>query len=622
MTAYGKQTCTRGSGLRRLKDVMLLRRATSLLCIVPLVSFAGCSNELWQSTAAGSNAAVTGIHGSVHGGQQPVALATIQLYGVGTGGDKSAAMPLLKQAVATDANGNFNITGLYSCTGVTQVYLTATGGIPGGSLVNNNLAMMTALGACSSLSAATTVSVNELTTVAAVSALEPYMASYTAVGSGTSDAGALASAFALAAEYVDPAVGQAPGQGIPAGYSDPISLINTLGDILSSCINSSGGAAGSNTACGSLFTLATPAGGTAPADTIQALIDIDLTPAVNTAPLYAQALASGPFQPSLAASPASFQLNLAPTTVSRTLYTFPESDNGVTPLYTLVNNAQRTIDMTMYELVDTTFSADLVAACNRGVKVRVILDQNNEKSSNTPAYNQLNATPNCQAVWANPQFSVTHEKSFIVDERQAAILSLNLTSRYYSDTRDYGIVENDVNDIAAMQATFNTDYGSTTDLSYQPGAGDDLIWSPTTADADLVNMIANAQSTLMVENEEMSASDIVAALESACQRGVTVKIAMTDTGSYHTTFSALEAAGCGVHTGANSTSVLYIHAKAIVADLGTPQAMTYMGSINFSTNSLTKNRELGLYINDPNIQQTLSNTILADYNSFPAYVAH
>jgi len=34
--------------------------------------------------------------------------------------------------------------------------------------------------------------------------------------------------------------------------------------------------------------------------------------------------------------------------VTRTLYTFPEADFSVTPLYALVNNAQNTIDMTMY----------------------------------------------------------------------------------------------------------------------------------------------------------------------------------------------------------------------------------------------------------------------------------
>ncbi len=600
---------------------MTMRRASLFLSTTLMLLGAGCSRETWQAAPTAGAAAV--MQGSVHGGQQPVAGATIQLYGVGTTGDKSAATPLLTAPVLTDANGNFSITKLYSCTGVTQVYITGTGGIPGGTVPNPNLAMMTALGACSSLSAATQITIDEVTTVAATSALEPYMASYSAVGSGTGDASALASAFGLAAEYVSTVNGQAPGAAIPAGYSDPISLINTLGDVVSSCVNSTGGVAGDGSNCGSLFTLTTPGGGAAPADTTAALLNIARTPALNTTTLYKLAPASGPFQPSLIGAPASFQLVLTPATVSRAFYTFPESDGTVTPLYALVNGAQRTIDMTMYELVDTTFSGDLVAACNRGVKVRVILDQNNEKSSNTAAYNQLNAAPNCQAVWANPQFQVTHQKSFIIDGSQIAILSLNLTSRYYAvsynATRDYGLVENDANDIAAAQATFNTDFGSTTDYNYQPPAGDDLIWSPTTATADLLGIINNAQSTLQVENEELSASNVVTALANACQRGVVVHLAITTNSSYASNFKALEAAGCGVHVGANNTSTLYIHAKAMVADLGLPTAAAYMGSINFSTASLTENRELGLYITDPNIQQTLATQIASDYASFPAY---
>ena len=47
--------------------------------------------------------------------------------------------------------------------------------------------------------------------------------------------------------------------------------------------------------------------------------------------------------------------------------------------------------------------------------------------------------------------------------------------------------------------------------------------------------------------------------------------------SYHANFSALEAAGCGMHVGANNDSTLYIHAKAILADLGTSSQVAYTG---------------------------------------------
>jgi len=319
-------------------------------------------------------------------------------------------------------------------------------------------------------------------------------------------------------------------------------------------------------------------------------------------------------------SPQTIALSGSGTTsaISRTLLVFPEADNSVTPLYTLINNAQKTIDMTMYALEDTTFSGDLVAACKRGVKVRVILDTNDEKSGNTPAYNQLNAVTNCTAVWANTAFEATHQKSFIIDGTQVAIMSLNLQSQYYSTTRDFALIENDSVDIAAIQATFNQDFaagnGGVSDFSYQPTAGDnDLIWSPTTAQADMLSIINNATSTLLVENEEMGASNIVSALEAACQRGVSVHIAMVANSSYNTNFAALTNAGCGVNLYPNTQTGFYIHAKAVVADYGLGTQNVYMGSINYSSASMNNNRELGIFISDPASAQLIRTTITSDY---------
>jgi phosphatidylserine/phosphatidylglycerophosphate/cardiolipin synthase-like enzyme len=311
------------------------------------------------------------------------------------------------------------------------------------------------------------------------------------------------------------------------------------------------------------------------------------------------------------------------STITRTLYTFPETDNSVTPLYNLINAATKTIDMTMYELQDTVFSGDLVTLCGKGVKVRVILSSS-VKSNNAAAYAQLNAAgTNCSAVYSNTAFTNTHQKSFIIDGATVSIMSLNLQTQYYSTTRDFALVENDTNDIAAIQATFNMDYAAGTpsggtqgasDFNYTPAPGDDLIWSPTTAQAAMLGLINNATTTLLIENEEMSASNIVSALVTACQtRHVTVHIAMVNQSSYAANFTTLKNAGCGVNLYPDTTNGFYIHAKAVVADYGLATQNVYMGSINYSNASMTANRELGLYITDAGIVQQLYTTISADY---------
>ena len=268
--------------------------------------------------------------GVVRGGQQPVAGATVQLYTVGTSGDGSAATPLLSPAVMTDANGGFNITGLYTCPSASAlVYLVATGGNPGlgGSVNNSALALMAALGPCGSLTGSTYIVVNELTTVAAVYSLAPYMASATAVGSGAGDQTGLASAFALAAELVNTNTGTSPGTNIPAGTTVPVAQIDTIADILATCINSTGGTSGDGSACGMLFAMTTPAitPPTAPAtNTVTALLSLANYPTLNTASLYALASATSPFQPVQAVTPPNFGVQLnSPST----LYVSPSSLN-------------------------------------------------------------------------------------------------------------------------------------------------------------------------------------------------------------------------------------------------------------------------------------------------------
>ena len=335
-------------------------------------------------------------------------------------------------------------------------------------------------------------------------------------------------------------------------------------------------------------------------------------------------------------SPLSISLTGWGTTVSltHTLYVFPEADGSITPLYALVNSAQQNIDLSMWALTDATFSADLVAACNRGVHVRVILDQAEELSDNTPAFNQLNAVPNCKAVWANATFAENHEKSFIVDSTQVAIMTLNLQAVAYSSTRDFAMVENDPEDIAAIQSTFNADFAAGTtasgvygksDFNYQPGLGEvsalpggDLIWSPGNAQDDMLAIINNATSTLLLEAEEMDAPNITSALVTACQSGIQVHIVMTDdTVDYGPELAALAAAGCGLelypNEGEYSGLIFYVHAKAAIADYGLPTQVVYMGSVNYDVASMTENRELGMYVTDPASIQVLYNTMASDY---------
>jgi cardiolipin synthase len=301
-----------------------------------------------------------------------------------------------------------------------------------------------------------------------------------------------------------------------------------------------------------------------------------------------------------------------PTGTTPTLITEP--DQGLTPIYNYLQSATKSIDMTMYALQDTQAEDLLGDEAAKGITVRVILDgSSNEKTNNTPAYNYLSAH-GVQVVWSNPAYTYTHEKSIVVDDTSVAIMTLNLQSQYYSTSRDFAVIDHDASDVKAVEAVFNADFK---DASITPSDGDDLVWSPTDSQTQLLALINNASSSLVVENEEMDDTDITNALASAAKRGVDVEVIMTDDdGDYDSEFNTLTAAGVHVVTYAESAS-LYIHAKVILAD----GKRAFIGSENFSNTSLNENRELGLITTNSAILSSLQSTLASDYSGATPYTS-
>ncbi len=246
------------------------------------------------------------VSGKLYGGQQPVVGATIQLYAAGNGYG-AAATPLVGSTIKTGADGSFVINVAYTCpTASTPMYITATGGNAGyGS--NPNLALMSALGACGT-SGSRTVWIDEVTTVASVWALAPFMSSLTAFGAPSTNAAGLAAAFADVNTLVDTTRGTSPGPGLAVGTSVPSSEIYALANVLAACVNTTGGnATDTSTTCGKLFHYSDPGTG-APADTVTAALDIARNPGHNVTNIFNLASTTPPFQPSLATPPDNFTI--------------------------------------------------------------------------------------------------------------------------------------------------------------------------------------------------------------------------------------------------------------------------------------------------------------------------
>jgi cardiolipin synthase len=305
-----------------------------------------------------------------------------------------------------------------------------------------------------------------------------------------------------------------------------------------------------------------------------------------------------------------------PAVGSGTLRLLVEPAAGVEPIYKLIAGAKSSIDLTIYTLRDQTAESDLAAAAARGVDVRVILDQHFERSENTATYSYL-SKHHVHMTWA-PKGTTYHQKTLTVDNKTSAVMTLNLVSEDYSSTRDFAFIDTDHADVAAIVATFNADFAH---KAITPPDGADLAWSPTNSQDSILAVIDVAKHTLSVENEEMGDATITDALEAAARRGVDVKVVMTADSEWDDSFNDLVKAGVHVHLFKDSVKALYIHAKAVVADVGRSDQQVFAGSENFSVASLRRNRELGIRTANRPIISAISSTIATDYANSAAYSA-
>ncbi|MGY6021342.1 phospholipase D-like domain-containing protein [Streptomyces spinosirectus] len=283
---------------------------------------------------------------------------------------------------------------------------------------------------------------------------------------------------------------------------------------------------------------------------------------------------------------------------------FAFSQSGGEPaIYDFVNSATSSLDMTMYELEDTTAVNDLIALENKGVTVRVVLDRQH-KTANNSAYTALTGA-GVGVVWSSSSFVYTHQKTITVDGTKSLVLTGNLTSQYYATGRDYGVFTDDTRDVAAIEKVFNADYAGT---AVTPTDGDHLLWSPTDSRNRLLSVINSATRTLDVEELEFSDSTVVDAIVARAKAGVAVRVVLETPGSYSSEVSAVKSAG-GKVVGYSDPNGFYIHAKAMVADYGLSTQEVEAGSMNISSNSLSNNRELGIILTGTGVAQSVATTV-------------
>lgn len=282
-----------------------------------------------------------------------------------------------------------------------------------------------------------------------------------------------------------------------------------------------------------------------------------------------------------------------------------EPDDGLAPLFDAIAKATKSIDLVIYELDDTEVEQALCNSHTRGIEVRVLIE-NVSTYGKHPNQRAHDALQSCGVAvkWAPSHFALVHQKTLITDDSQAIVMTFNLMHKYYASSRDFGVIDTDPKDVAAIAATFDADWAGQRTTAK---TGSALVWSPDSAPT-LLALMASASSTLDVYSQLMSDRRMIDALKTTDQRGVRVRVIMTYATNWKEALNELVEAGVEVRTYASSAD-RYIHAKAMIAD----SSEAFVGSENFSRASLDANRELGLLIARPEVVDELESTFASDW---------
>jgi hypothetical protein len=260
-------TIVRGAQRQVLLPALLLASSSALL-----LSGCGAALNLGKEAAPSGTVVEAAAHGTVHGGQAPVTGATVAYYAIGatstTASNYFASLGTPLVSTTSRADGTWSVPS-YACTPGDELYIVATGGNQiGNTAPNSALALVTVVGPCGNQFPHTNINIDEITTVATAYALNGFASDYLHIGTKPTNLIGLTNAVKTVTNLVDisqgtaltftpfynPTAGNVPAGGTAESFGSivPYDAINTLADILASCVNTQNA---TDAACTSLFAI-------------------------------------------------------------------------------------------------------------------------------------------------------------------------------------------------------------------------------------------------------------------------------------------------------------------------------------------------------------------------------
>jgi cardiolipin synthase A/B len=297
--------------------------------------------------------------------------------------------------------------------------------------------------------------------------------------------------------------------------------------------------------------------------------------------------------------------------MSRSLIVLP--DDSAKPILEAIHGAKDSIRIKMFLFSDPSLLQAVVAAHQRGVKVRVMLNPERRDGEKENDESRLALTDaGVEVLDSNPCFDLTHEKSMVIDDKTAFVESLNWETKNLTVTRDYAIVTTHKHEVEEVMECFDADWKRE---NFNAGDHSHLIWCIGNGRQRLGQLIDEAKHSLWLQNERYQDPTIIEHLVRANQRGVKIHIMARPPHKLKKAkliegvsgLRVLEDIGVKIH----KLKHIKLHAKLLLAD----DDRAIIGSINLAPGSFDSRRELAIEVRDDHILDRLGKTVRHDWEN-------
>jgi cardiolipin synthase A/B len=289
-----------------------------------------------------------------------------------------------------------------------------------------------------------------------------------------------------------------------------------------------------------------------------------------------------------------------------------EPDEGVEPVREFIQSAESSLLIKQFTFTEESLIQAVIERNNSGVDVRVMLNpqRSGGDRANDESYETLKSA-GITVQWSNPKFYVTHEKSIVVDGNAALVATFNLHPKYFSHTRDYGIITRHPHHVAQITEVFDADWEH---RDWTCSRYEGLLWSNSNSRYHMAQFIDTARERLDIQHPKYVDAVILDRIAAAADRGVKVHVLC---GGRHgisewdilDTFSSLRTLhrfGVKVHKQKN----LRVHAKLLIAD----EEHALLGSMNIDRSAFDLRRELGITITNHDVVARLKEVFDSDWD--------